>query len=66
MKPCMGGWCLKRDQCPHHEPTGQAPAERLCLPGQDGVRLIEVTPFRTLTIDVFNGRETRADERHQA
>ncbi len=44
-KPCMGGWCALRDRCPHHEPTGRKPAERLCVPGQDGV-------VQTLMVDL--------------
>ena len=35
---CMGGWCAKRDHC-HNYHTDQGrntPAERLCIPGQDG------------------------------
>lgn len=35
---CMGGWCTKRDHCPHfHATDRRQPAERLCLPGADGV-----------------------------
>ena len=63
MTPCMGGWCVRRDQCPHYSAEGQSPAQRLCLPGRDGIRLVEATPFRTLTIDVFKGREVAADNR---
>lgn len=62
MTPCMGGWCTRRDQCPHHYTRGKRPVERLCLAGRDGFRLIEATPFRVLTIDVFNGRQVAADE----
>lgn len=36
MTPCMGGWCHKREQCPHYHASGAEPAERLCLRGQDG------------------------------
>jgi hypothetical protein len=63
MTPCMGGWCVRRDQCPHHTARGTKPVERLCLPGRDGFRMVEATPFRTLTIDVFKGREVSADNR---
>ena len=35
---CMGGWCAKRDHCPHfHAADRRQPAERLCVPGADGV-----------------------------
>lgn len=38
-RACMGGWCALRDRCPHHNEADRSnPAERLCLPGQDGVR----------------------------
>jgi hypothetical protein len=38
--PCMGGWCTKRGHCAHYHAASpqQIPEERLCLPGQDGVR----------------------------
>lgn len=37
---CMGGWCSKREHCVHHHAADPAkePSERLCVPGQDGVR----------------------------
>jgi hypothetical protein len=36
---CMGGWCALRDHCRHYHAgsEGSRPAERLCLPHQDGV-----------------------------
>ena len=35
---CMGGWCAKRDHCPHFNAADRRqPAERLCVPGADGV-----------------------------
>lgn len=38
LKACMGGWCAKRDHCPHfHAENRRQPAERLCVPGADGV-----------------------------
>lgn len=40
---CMGGWCTRRDRCPHHHAADRrAPAERLCLPRQDGV-MVRIT-----------------------
>ena len=59
MTPCMGGWCAKRDQCPHHHATESAddPRERLCLTGQDGIRVIDASPYLVITVDLFGGRE---------
>lgn len=58
MIACMGGWCQKRQQCPHYTEAARVnPEERLCLQGQDGVRAIETSPFRVILIDVLNGRE---------
>lgn len=40
--PCMGGWCAKRDRCPHYtapDAIASAPAERLCPQGRDGEML---------------------------
>jgi hypothetical protein len=38
MTPCMGGWCSRRDGCPHYTTRSKAqPSERLCVPGRDGV-----------------------------
>lgn len=38
VQACMGGWCAKRDHCPHfHATDRRQPAERLCVPGSDGV-----------------------------
>ena len=35
---CMGGHCLKRSNCTnYHAEDRREPAERLCLPGDDGV-----------------------------
>ena len=37
-KPCMGGWCRRREFCSHYlaKPSKTA-AQRLCEPGRDGV-----------------------------
>lgn len=33
-KPCMGGWCPRRERCARYwQPSLLAPAERLCEPG---------------------------------
>jgi hypothetical protein len=35
---CMGGWCARRDHCPHfHAEDRRQPAERLCERGHDGM-----------------------------
>jgi hypothetical protein len=50
IQACMGGWCTKRDHCAHYhaEHRGQ-PAERLCVPGADGMGFaIEVFPHLPL------------------
>lgn len=37
---CLGGWCRKRDRCVNYNaPDKRWPAERLCVPGRDGVGL---------------------------
>lgn len=34
---CMGGWCTKREHCPHyHAEFRHDPSECLCIPGKDG------------------------------
>ena len=43
MQQCMGGNCRRREGCPHYWAPmvpGVPPAERLCLPGEDGMRLV--------------------------
>ena len=59
MIACLGGWCTKRQQCPHYTEADRLGKreERLCLRGQDGVRLIDASPARTICIDVLSGRE---------
>ena len=58
MKACMGGWCKRREQCPHHmEASSDTPAERLCVRGRDGVRLISASAFRTVLVEVFTGKQ---------
>ena len=55
---CQGGWCALRDKCPMYRPgLGFKDADRLCLPGRDGHRLVESTRFRAVVVDVFTGRE---------
>lgn len=54
MIPCMGGWCIKRDKCPHYMAEAiVTPRERLCLTGKDGERIVETSPFRSILIDIF-------------
>ena len=55
MIACMGGWCTKRSQCPHYTEAYRMAdyEERLCLPGHDGIRLVDSTEFRKIHINVF-------------
>ena len=63
MTPCMGGWCSKREQCPHHmQADRRNPAERLCVRGRDGVRLSQAGAARVIHIDVFSGQEIERDD----
>jgi hypothetical protein len=42
MTPCLGGWCRQRVKGPNYVPGKKLevePAERLCVKGQDGVRI---------------------------
>lgn len=44
---CMGGWCTRREKCPHFHAVHRAePAERLCIPGQDGDLLLSLETGR--------------------
>lgn len=44
---CMGGWCRKREHCPHfHAIDRRAPAERLCVPGADGIGIARPVVIR--------------------
>jgi hypothetical protein len=57
MKPCMGGLCGRRDQCPHYNTSSdQDPAERLCLPGRDGERLVDVSAVAKRIYRIFEMR----------
>jgi len=40
IQSCAGGWCTRRDHCANYHAADPAkePSERLCVPGQDGVR----------------------------
>lgn len=57
MKQCMGGWCVRREKCPHYwaPKSSQEPSQRLCVSGRDGVRLVDASPFRVVEVDVFSG-----------
>lgn len=68
MKACMGGNCTRRDQCPHYTEAfrGFSDAERLCIRGRDGIRLIEAAAFRVLLIDVFTGKQIEKVEEEEA
>ena len=38
LQACMGGFCRKREYCAHYHAIDRSdPAERLCIPGADGV-----------------------------
>lgn len=58
---CMGGWCAKREKCPNNKPDQTVPAERLCIKGADGVRLVQATLARVLHVDVFTGRQVKVE-----
>jgi hypothetical protein len=38
IQSCAGGWCRKREHCPHYHAASehQVPDERICEPGHDG------------------------------
>lgn len=62
-KGCQGGFCKLREKCPMYRPgLGYKDPDRLCLAGRDGIRLIESTPFRKITVDVFHRGEKRLEE----
>lgn len=62
MTPCMGGWCKKRDKCPHHKAeSDEDPAERLCVPSSDGLRLVDAGLFRTIRMDIFERRAAEVE-----
>lgn len=44
---CMGGGCAIRIGCAHYEAASvlQAPAERLCVRGRDGVARAKIEPI---------------------
>ena len=56
---CMGGWCQRREKCPHHFAVSGTPAERLCLPGQDGVILADMATGATMPLPAISCRVRR-------
>lgn len=55
MTPCMGGWCGKRDKCPHYQAdSDEQPRERMCIPGRDGWQTVNADPFVTREAFIFN------------
>lgn len=50
IRPCMGGWCARRESCPNYHSPHQwlKPAERLCGP-VDGILRQPVRPVRIPT-----------------
>jgi hypothetical protein len=57
IKPCMGGWCQKRDACLHHtDPTNRhRPAERLCEPGEERDMYFKTCDGRVSTNSITPG-----------
>lgn len=64
MRGCMGGFCAKRDKCPHYTAADRRSddGERLCIPGRDGIRQIESAAFRVTLVNVFTGRAVAVRE----
>lgn len=61
----MGGFCSVRDRCPHFNNDArsmQTPAERLCIPGRDGVRLVEVTPYKQIEVNILQQQEASREQ----
>ena len=57
---CMGGFCRKRDRCAHyHADDRREPAERLCMPGADGVGMQEPVRFH-LPVGAWERADTSA------
>jgi hypothetical protein len=53
----MGGFCGKRDKCPHYySKSDEDPENRLCLPGRDGERLVDVSPVAKRVYRIFEMR----------
>ena len=60
---CMGGWCRKREGCPHYALRVGTPSERLCVKGKDGVldrTLLEFEPEPEPDVLVFPRIHPRA------
>ena len=52
MKACMGGWCIRRDACDAFNAEDRRnPAERLCIPGEDGVLKESPVAYLPATLD---------------
>lgn len=50
-KPCLGGWCGRRNRCEHyHSADRRDPDERLCVPGVDGTLRSAVEPKPRATL----------------
>lgn len=62
MTPCMGGWCKRRDQCPHYrdgDPSAQDPADRICERGNDGVWIVNADPWITVRVNIFDSNQRK-------
>jgi hypothetical protein len=46
----MGGWCRIRETCPNYHALRFDAAERLCVPGTDGRRRLELIPVYVRTL----------------
>lgn len=56
MKACAGGWCRIRERCQHYNTHDRRePAERLCIPGKDGVKRQMGMP---VIVHVIKAKET--------
>jgi hypothetical protein len=58
--PCMGGFCARRAQCPNYHAIGGEPEERLCIRGQDGVLLADLSSGATVELPAVFRRVVRA------
>lgn len=61
---CMGGWCTRRDYCPHFQAAVRdEPAERLCPPGRDGEMLTASSPSPVRMVQVRHKAKLALDPR---
>lgn len=66
MTACMGGWCVVRDKCAHHQHANQfTVVERLCEPGTKEC-FEPWTPRTSPTPGARNGATSARSERSHA